>query len=344
MNLADYKLKINDAIAVLAPSSGKAAEFPHVYKEGIKNLQEIFGLKVVEFPTTKMSSKDLHDNPQIRANDINKAFADPKIKGIITTIGGDDSVRILPFLDKNIIRKNPKLFMGYSDGTVLLVFLNQLGLITFHGPSVMAGFAQTQYLPDAFKDHIKKILFQNFRLHLYEPYEEYCDGYADWSDPKNAGKTNDLMSSSGWNWINKGLPTSGELFGGNIEALEFLKSTKYWPKHSFWNNKVFFLETSEEKPSLNQVKYMLRNYGTQGIFHKISALLFGRPASYTDKEKSLLEKIILNIVVQEFGAKMIPIITNFDIGHTDPQLVLPLGVETKINPSSGTIEIADVTV
>lgn len=332
-----YKLHKGDTVAILAPSSGKATTFPNVYKKGIINLEEIFGLKIKEYPSAGMSDQELYNNPRARAEDINMAFADPEVKGIITAIGGDDSIRILPFLDKNIIQKNPKLFMGYSDATVLLVYLNQLGLISFHGPSVMAGFAQTKNLPKAFEEHVNSFLFNSFESFEYKPYETYSDGYKDWNDPLISDEIAGLKQNHGWNWINgKGIVV-GELFGGCIEALEFMKSTQYWPKEDFWNNKVLFLETSEEKPTINQVKYMLRNYGTQGIFQKISALFFGRANFYTEEEKIELENMILNVVINEFGAKDLPIITNMDFGHTDPQFILPLGVKVEVNTQNKTV-------
>src|SRR3989344_1247060 len=337
MRLKRYKLNKGDTIAVLAPSSGKAAEFPNVYKKGIKNLEEVFGLKVKEYRTAKMNDQELYNNPRIRAEDINSAFDDAEVRGIITTIGGDDSVRILPFLDKNIIQNNPKLFMGYSDATIVLTYLNQLGLVSFHGPSVMAGFAQTKNLPHSFQDHVNKFLFSDFGELEYKPYEVFCDGYKDWNTPETSGEISILQKNHGWNWINGKDDATGELFGGCIEALEFLKSTIYWPKESFWNNKVLFLETSEEKPTINQVRHMLRNYGTQGIFRKISALFFGRAIFYSNEEKVELEKMIFDIVVGEFGANELPIVTNMDFGHTDPQFILPLGVRIDVSISNKSV-------
>ncbi len=337
MSFKNYKLNKGDKIAILAPSSGKAKKFPGVYKEGIKNIEEIFGLIVVEYPTTKMDDKQLYNNPDLRAEDINNAFADSSIRGIITTIGGDDSVRILPLLDKNVIKKNPKLFMGYSDTSVLLVFLNQLGLISFHGPSVMAGFAQTKNLPKSFENHINNLLFSEFKTLEYRPFRKYCDCYKDWELPETKGAINKLKENDGWHWINGENEVSGKLFGGCIEALEFIKSTIYWPSKNFWQDRILFLETSEEKPTIDQVKRMLRNYGTQGVFQKISALLFGRANFYTSIEKQRLEKMILDVVIDEFNANNLPIITNMDFGHTDPQLILPLGMDVTINCVTKTI-------
>jgi muramoyltetrapeptide carboxypeptidase LdcA involved in peptidoglycan recycling len=337
--LRSYRLQKGDKIAVLAPSSGLAERFLSVYKQGLKNLKEVFGLTIKEYPSARMSNDYLHHHPETRAEDVNSAFADDEVKGIITTIGGDDSVRILPFLDSAIIQRNPKLFMGYSDATVLLVYLHSLGLIPFHGPSVMAGFAQTQYLPQTFQDHVNSFLFSEFEEYEYAAYSAYCDGYLDWDGDGSSGKTAPLQKHDGWRWIGGAGKVVGELFGGCIEALEFLKSTKYWPKEIFWTNKVFFLETSEEKPSVNQVKYMLRNYGTQGVFQKISALFFGRANHYSNEEKAELEAMILRVVVGEFGAEHLPIITNMDFGHTDPQFILPLGVPVEVSCEGQTVKL-----
>jgi muramoyltetrapeptide carboxypeptidase LdcA involved in peptidoglycan recycling len=108
-----------------------------VYENGLKVLKS-WGLKIKEMPSARMSADYLWTNPKFRADDINNAFADKKIKAIFTSIGGDDSVRILPFLDKKIIKNNPKILLGFSDTTTLHVYCNINGLITFSGPSIMA--------------------------------------------------------------------------------------------------------------------------------------------------------------------------------------------------------------
>lgn len=103
-----------------------------------------------------------------------------------------------------------------------------------------------------------------------------------------------------------------------------MKGTDFWPQKKFWHNKIFFLETSENKPSIEQVKRMLRNYGMQGIFDQISALFFGRARDYSDEEKKALDKAILQIVRDEFKNDRLLIVSNMDFGHTDPQWILPL--------------------
>src|SRR3989344_2021892 len=144
------RLQPGDTVAVVSPSWGGPSLFPNIYESGISTLKDKLGLKIKEYPTARMNTEELYKNPKIRATDINNAFADTEVKAIFSTIGGEDSVRILPFLDERIILSNPKIIMGYSDTSTLLQNLNRIGLVTFHGPSIMSGFAQAGNLPEEF--------------------------------------------------------------------------------------------------------------------------------------------------------------------------------------------------
>lgn len=324
------KLKQGDTVAIVSPSWGGPSIFPYIYENGLKVLQE-WGLEIKEFPTARMDAAFLRANPQVRAKDINDAFADPEIKAIFTSIGGDDSVRILSFLDKKIIAENSKIFMGYSDTSTLHVFVNQQGLVTFYGPSIMAGFSQMESLPESFKSHVREILFEPKESYEYQSYRKYCDGYPDWTKKENVGKVNSIKTDDGWHWLQGNIKTQGELFGGCMEVLEMMKATDFWPWPEFWRDKIFFLETSEEKPSIHYIDHVLRNYGMLGVFDKISGFIFSRARDYSDEEKKELEEKIVTIVAKEFGKLDLSIIANFDVGHTDPQLVLPLGAKAEID-------------
>ena len=121
------------------------------------------------------------------------------------------------------------------------------------------------------------------------------------------------------------------LFGGCIEVLEFLKATPWWPAVEFWDDKILFLETSEEKPEVNNVEYMLRNYGSMGALERLAGLVVGRARAYTPEEKESLYAMLPRVVGFEFNRKDLPIIANVDFGHTDPQFVMPLGVRAEID-------------
>jgi len=324
------KLKQGDTVAIVSPSWGGPSVFPHIYENGLKVLQE-WGLKIKEFPTARMDAAFTRANPQVRAKDLNDAFADHEVKAIFASIGGDDSVRILPFLNKKIITENPKILMGYSDTSTLHVFANLQELITFYGPSIMAGFSQMESLPESFKSHVWEMLFEPKESYEYRPYGKYCDGYPDWANKENTGKVKQIKSDDGWHWLQGNTKVQGELFGGCMEVLEMMKGTDFWPSQDFWKGKIFFLETSEEKPSIHYIDHVLRNYGVLGVFDKIGGFIFSRARDYSDEEKKELEEKIISIVAKEFGKPDLPIVANFDVGHTDPQVVLPLGVKTEID-------------
>lgn len=334
------RLRPGDTVAIVSPSWGGPSVFPYIYENGLKVLNE-WGLKVKEFSTARMDAGFLRANPEVRAKDINDAFADLDVKAIFTSIGGDDSVRILPFLDRRVIAGNPKILMGYSDTTTLHVFANLQGLVTFYGSSIMAGFSQMESLPESFKNHVKEILFEPKENYEYRPYGQYCDGYPEWASKENIGKVNSIKTDDGWHWIQGSSKVRGRLFGGCTEVLEMLKATDFWPLQDFWRGKVFFLETSEEKPPIHFVDHVLRNYGMLGTFDQISGLIFGRARDYSDNEKKELEEKIISIVAEEFGRPDLPVVANFDVGHTDPQLVLPLGVEAEIDCSEKRVRLVE---
>ena len=336
------KLVRGSTIAIISPSSGCPYLFPDVFNLGLANLKEYLGLNSIEMPTARMLPDGLYRNPQLRAEDINAAFSDPSVDGIICSIGGDDSVRILQYLNTQVILNNPKVIIGFSDATTFLSYLNQLGMVTFYGPSVMAGFAQLHYLPPQYAEHLVALLSSDFESYSYRPYPCWTNGYIDWSNKLRSGECTEFNNNDkGWTFLQGDSDREGRLWGGCIEVLDFLKSTEYYPGKDFWDGRILFFETSEEKPSPNRVGYMLRNYGIQGVLKKINGAIFGRPKDYTAKECEELNTVIRNVFTVEFGVTDVPIVVDVDFGHTDPKIILPLGCRVKLSPLSNEITLLE---
>jgi muramoyltetrapeptide carboxypeptidase LdcA involved in peptidoglycan recycling len=330
--LKPKRLKAGDTLAIVSISWGGPAAYPALYEHGLENLSELLGVKVVEYPTARMSATELSKNPKARAEDINRAFADPAVDGIISSIGGYDSVRILPYIDPRVIRANPKIIMGYSDTTTILTYANLLGLITLYGPSVMGGFAQLESLPESHRKHLIRMLSEDATGDRLPAFELWSDGYPDWGNKATIGKVlSEQKNETGWVWVQGEGVRDGALWGGCIEVLEFLKGSDYWPKKAFWDDRILFFETSEDKPPVREVVYMLRNYGIQEVFSRAAGVLFGRPKAYTESEKKELYEALKSVVGEEFGRPDLPVIANMDFGHTDPKLVLPLGARVRID-------------
>ncbi len=310
-------LKKGDCIGLISQSWCGPEVFPHVFDKGIENLNKL-GFKTKEFNFTRKQG-----SPEQRAKDLTDAFLDEEVKGIICSIGGDDCAFLIEHLDIELLKKHKKPIMGYSDPTALFVFLSQHGIPCYYGPTVMAGFSHMHFYKEWF-NYIGKIMSGEKPPLI--PFEEYNDGYEDWS----AGviELNPKKKNSGFNFLSAKTGT-GKLFGGCLEVLEFIKGASYWPDLEFWDDKILFLETSDDKPSLTQIKYALRNYGFSKILNRIKGIIFGRARNFSDDEKKQLDELIIK-TLSEFNVR-IPVVTNVDFGHTDPQFILRYGDEVIID-------------
>lgn len=344
--LKPERLKKGDTVAAISLSSGAANIFPHRYEAGKRQFEEAFGVKVIETPHALASNEWLYGNPQARAHDLHWALENPEVKAIISTIGGDDSVRILPYLDVDLIRKHPKIFMGFSDTTISLLQYLNAGVVSINGPVFLTCFAENTAIHPYVQELIQKLLFDAEVLE-YEAAPDWSEQFLDWGVPENQNIKRDFVENDGWNWIQDGIQDNkaveGRLIGGCIEVFEFLKSTKWWPKSELWQDAILFFETSEEKPTPDSVKYWLRNYGSQGILNQVNALLFARPMSYSDEEKIELENVILQ-VLKEFDREDLLVVMNMDFGHTAPMMPVPLGVRAKLNPKNKSFALLESVV
>jgi muramoyltetrapeptide carboxypeptidase LdcA involved in peptidoglycan recycling len=311
-----------------------------VFEHGLAVLRD-WGLVVREFGTTRAAPDILAADPRARADDLNAAFADPAIRAIFASIGGDDSIRLLTHLDRARIAANPKILMGYSDTTTLLAAVRRLGLVAFHGPSVMSGLAQMATLPAAYRDHVRRMLFEPDETHAYVGYGWYVEGYPDWRDPANVGLANALQQDDGWHVVQGAGRVTGELFGGCLEVLDWIRGTWAWPADDDWTGRLLFVEPSDERPGPTQVTRILRSLGAIGVFDRLAGLLVGRARDHTTEEKAALESTFRAVVGGEFGRPDLPIVANLDVGHTDPQWVLPLGVQAELDVGAQSLRLVE---
>ena len=128
------RLEKGDKVAIVSLSSGIAGEetFAHRYEIGKKRLEEDFGLEVITMPNALKGCEELHLHPELRAKDLMDAFKNTEIKAIFCNLGGDDTIRLLPYIDFEVLKNNPKIFMGYSDTTINHFMLNKAGLVSYY--------------------------------------------------------------------------------------------------------------------------------------------------------------------------------------------------------------------
>ena len=323
-------LKKGDKVAVVSLSWGGIGdkELIHKYYIAKKRLEEDFGLEVIAMPSALKGSQFIYENPQARAQDLMDAFKDESIKGIFCAIGGDDTVRLLPYIDYNIIRDNPKIFMGYSDTTINHFMMNKAGLVSFYGPSVMCEFGEYVKMFDYTKKSTLDILFTKNDNYEIKSSDYWSKDFVFWQEENIEIGKSLLKEEHGYEVLQGSGYVEGQLLGGCIDTFPMFVATEIWPTLEQWQDKILLIETSEEKPAPNLLLYYLRNLGAQGIFSVIKAIVVGKPQEekYYEEYKEIYKKVL-----NEYNCKELPVLYNINIGHAAPTGILPLGTNVGID-------------
>jgi muramoyltetrapeptide carboxypeptidase len=330
------RLRPGDTVGIISPSSGSAAVFPHRVERGIAQLRELgFEVKLGRHALNKDGF--VSDTARNRAADIHELFADPDVKMILAAIGGDHSCHILPELDFDLIREHPKVFMGYSDVTVLnVVIWKETGLTTFDGPALLADFAEQPRIFDYTKEWFQQAVCSGDPIGIIRPAEAWTEEFLDWREKKDLERPRRMEPSSGWTWIRRGV-SEGILVGGCLESLQHLRGTSYWPD---WDGVILFTETSEEAPSPAKVDGILMDYENMGVFDRIRGLLIGRPMRYTEAQREELRRVVR----ARTEGYTFPVLMDMDFGHTAPRITLPIGCTARMDGGARTFAIIEPAV
>ncbi|MGN7823471.1 S66 family peptidase [Chitinophaga sp. 22536] len=336
------RLAAGDKVATISLSWGGAGELPHRYRKGKEQLQQQFGLEVTETENALKPAQWLYENPQARAEDLMEAFADKSVKAIISNIGGEESARILKYVDINIIRNNPKIFLGFSDTTTTHLLCLKAGLTSFYGTSLLTGFAENGGMHRYQIEDINNTFFTAPPVRRIMPNTEgWTSERLEWFDPSLQDIKRKLEPNTGWKFLQGSGTVQGRLIGGCIDVLEFLKGTPYWPEDSYWQDSILFFETSEETVRPELIRYWMRNYALLGILRKAKAILWGRP--YDNQYAAEYETEILKVLKEEGLTDMV-VVTQMDFGHTCPTFTLPYGVLAEVNCTEKTFTLLEAGV
>lgn len=334
------RLRPGDTVAVVSLSWGGAGD-PDLlwrYKQGKKRLEEDFSLRVREMPNALRGSEFLYAHPEKRAEDLMAAFADKDIRGIFTMIGGDDSLRLLPYIDFSVIRDNPKVFIGYSDTTVAHFMCLKAGLSSFYGVSVLAELAENVSMFDYTKEQVFKTLFASAPAGPIPPSPGWTSEYLPWEE-KNKDIRRKLAPNSGYEVLQGKVRVQGRLIGGCIDVLDMLNGTALWPGPEAFDDAVLFLETSEDMPEPKYIEGWLRNYAAQGILSRLRGIVWGKP--YHHRYYEAYRQTIRKVLCLEQGLNELPVLYNLNFGHTEPMMCLPYGALTEIDCENAAFSILE---
>jgi muramoyltetrapeptide carboxypeptidase LdcA involved in peptidoglycan recycling len=337
------KPRPGDRVAIVSPSSGLPGLFPVPYELGLQRLREEFGLVPVEYPTTRRLNAD----PKDRAADLNAAFADPSITAIISTIGGDDQIRVLPHLDRALIAAHPKPFFGYSDNTCLLVFLWNAGVVGYYGSSVMFHLGRPLALHPVTRASFEAAFFGSGEYTLVEPTTT-GDIDLPWSDPETFRRERPSEPAEPWTWQAADRVVEGIAWGGCLEVLSWLAMAdrEIGPPERYAGC-VLLIETSESMPSDEEVYWILQSFGERGLLRQFPAVLVGRAKAWTTRQPldpdakrafRRSQRDAIRLAFERYGQNPL-IVFDVDFGHTEPQFVIPTGGLVRVDGRARAITV-----
>ncbi|MGR3764174.1 S66 family peptidase [Rossellomorea sp. NS-SX7] len=316
-------LKKGDKIGIFTPSS-PATVTARPRFERAKSFFEEKGFTIVEGSLTGKSDFYRSGTPKERASEFNELLRNPEIKMIMSTIGGTNSNSMLPYIDYDAFEQNPKLVVGYSDATaIVLALYAKTNISTYYGPALIPSFGEFEPLV-----HDTYRYFEHyFTKEVSLPYEIPMPFY--WSDePVNwlEKTTEKTLYKNEWITGVNGV-AEGRLIGGNVNAMYGFIGTEYFP--TIKEGDILLIEDCAKNASIVEKNFaMLKMHG---IFNKASGIILGKHEGYEDSGTG---RKPLDILLEQLDGVNIPVLADFDTCHTHPMHPLAIGKMVKLDASA----------
>lgn len=249
-----------------------------------------------------------------RASDINAFFKEPSVKMIFAR-GGWGAPRVLPLLDYDMIRANPKVLLGYSDATALLSAVHtKTGLVTFHGPSPLNTFSA---------EHFRRVVMNGENYTMSNP---------------TFITSNDLVQTENRIQTIRGGKATGRILGGNLSLLTAITGSEYLPK---WEGSILFIEDVDE--AVYRVDRMMTELALSGVLNKIAGFIFGR-CTDCDPGGGFGSLTMEEMLAEHIVPLGIPAFSGSMIGHIEEQFTIPIGIDVEIDADAGSIRMLEAGV
>ncbi len=308
-SLLPKEIKKGDTVGIISPSAASADRMEFTYA---KEAMEALGFTVKLGENLKNRFGHLAGTDEERANDLNAMFADSDVKMIICIRGGSGAARILPLLDYELIKKNPKPLQGYSDITALhSAIQSQTGQITFHGPNGSGSW-------------------NSFNV---KQFEKVFFGTEPIVFRNEIAKGDDLVAKGNRIQTLTGGKAKGKILGGNLTVLTALSGTSYYPD---FQDSILFIEDTGEDPY--KVDRMMSTLKLNGTLDRIKGFIFGQCTECTPgggygafTVDQLMDHYILPLNIPAYTGAM--------IGHVSRQFIIPVGAEVELDADAGSITV-----
>lgn len=320
-----YRLCKGDTVAAISPCNGWAGDenIQWKYRLGVRRLTEL-GLNIVPAPNSLRGSAYLSENPKARAEDIMWAFENKAVKAIIANVGGNDSIKVIPYIDPGSITGNPKIFIGYSDVMNLHLLCYKSGLSSFYGDNLLEPVAEAQGWHKYSRKWFEKVLFDPSPVGLVEPSEEWTYEANNYTDKSY---TRSYYPNDGYELLQGHGIVQGRLLGGHTGLAE-LENTSLALSAEDFQDAILFLEDIPEFFTPEEIVRFLKWFEQKGMLQAISGIILGKSSG---KPAFARQKKAVTDFLSRYGLDDLPVLYGVHFGHSSPVCVLPYGAKAEIN-------------
>lgn len=307
-------LRSGDHIGIFSASSPISATIPIRFDRGTAFLKSK-GYRVIHGALRGQQDHYRSGSIAQRADEFNQLLYDPDIHVLMASIGGNNTNSILPYIDYAYLKKHPKIIIGYSDTTALLLAIYaKTGLTTFYGPAAASSFGELPPFVDWTFQNFQQILSKDLSLpYTYPLPPVWTDEYINWSQQDRSKE----QYPNRWICVHPGC-VQGRPIGGNLNTIEGFFGTEYMPP--IQDGDILFLEDSLKDACTIERSFSLLKLA--GVFDKISGIILGKHEKFNDNGTG---RAPYEILLEVLGSPQIPILADFDCCHTHPMLTLPIG-------------------
>ncbi len=328
-------LNKGDLIATVSPSNGWAGDqkVRWKYELGVSRLEEL-GLKVIAAPNSMRGSDYLRENPEARADDIMWAFENKDVRAVIANVGGNDSIKIIPHIDTEVITDNPKVFIGCSDVMNLHMLCYHCGISSFYGENLLTGIADQTGWHEYSRKWFIKTLFDTSPVGRIEPSAECTYEPVDYFD---SGKKRTYYPNGDYQIISGNGRITGRLIGGHTGIIE-LDGTQIELHPEDFDEAIIFVEDIPEFFGEDWISTYFEYLGQKGILQRINGFVIGK--SNEVESFDARAEIIRQIVSDKYSCS-VPIFYGLNFGHSSPAFMLPYGALAELDCGNRSFSILE---
>lgn len=317
-------------VGVFSSSSPISATVPIRYNRGKEYLASK-GIRVIDGSLCGKYDHYRSGSIKERAEEFNNLLYNNDVQILMAAIGGNNSNSILPYIDYDYLKNHPKIIIGYSDTTALLLGIYaKTGLFTFYGPALASSFGEFPPFVDMTFEYFKTLVLDNAVLPCeYKMPSFWTDEFISWSE-QDRGKTEYPNS---WVTVKEGC-VEGRLIGGNLNTMGGFFGTEYMPE--IREGDILLIEDSLKDAATVERSFSMLKLA--GVFDKIGGLILGKHEKFDDCGTGRTPREILCEVLGDFN---FPFLAEFDCCHTHPMFTMPIGCRVELDSTNKKVTLLE---